>query len=438
MEWYLLLLLFFGTLFVLMMTGLPVAFGFMLINVLAIYLMWGGQIGLGQLTHSIFESVANFALLPIPMFVLMGELTYHSGIMFNALSAINKILGRMPGRLSLVAVLTGTLLAATTGVSMGTVALLGTSLLPDMRKLGYKNSMSLGPILGSGGLAIMIPPSNLAVLFAALGQISIGAVLMSIIVPGLILSVLYMLYIIIRCSLQPSLAPSYETAGLRASEKIMAFVQHVLPIGFIVFMVIGVIFVGIATPSEAAATGALGCLLLALASRGLNWEMLKKSFLGTLRLTVMIFMIITGAKAFGQALAFSGISSSLIDFVGSLGLSPVLLLIGMVVIMVFLGMFMECICMMMISIPLFMPLVHLAGINPIWFAGVLMLSITMAPISPPFGLDLFTMRGVAPPDITMGEIYKAAFPFLVLQALLIGLLIAFPTLVLWLPKMMIG
>ncbi len=435
MEAGAILILIFGSLIVLMASGLPVAFGFLLFNVIASFLLWGGEIGLHQLTLSIQSSIATFVLLPVPLFVLMGEVMYQSGLAPAMIDALDKWLGRLPGRLGLLAVGGGTMISTLTGVSMASVAMLGSVLVPEMEKRGYKKAMTLGPILGSGGLAIMIPPSAIAVLLGAVARISVGRILLGIIVPGLLMAAAYAGYIIIRCWLQPSLAPAYDVTPPSLSEKILATVKHILPLGVIVFLVTGVIILGVATPSEAAATGALGTFIMAAFHRRLTWDVVKKSMVGTVTISTMILMIITGVKAFSQILAFSGASRSVITFVTGLPVSPIFILLGMLAIITFLGMFVDLIAIMMITLPFFMPIVNSLGFDPVWFAIIMMLSLEMAPTTPPFGLILFTMKGVAPDDTTMQDIYAAALPFLGCDLVVLILLIAFPQIVLWLPSL---
>ncbi len=420
-----------------MATGMPVAFCFLLINLVGILLFWGGAPGLELLILTLFTSVTRFTLLPLPLFVLMGEVIFHSGIAPNMLDALDRWLGRLPGRLGLVAVGGGTLFATLTGVSMASVAMLGSTLVPEMEKRGYKKPMSLGPILGSGGLAFMIPPSGLVVLLAALAEISIGKTLMAIIIPGLLMATLYASYIIIRCKLQPSIAPAYDVPPTSLSEKLIPTVRYVLPVGFVIFMVIGVIFLGVATPTEAAATGAIATFILAAGYKRLNWQMVKKSVAGGLKTTLMILMILTGAAAFSQILASSGASRGLAGLAVGLPVVPMVVFIGMQIGVIFLGMFMGASSVIMITIPLFMPIVDALGFNSVWFAVVMMLGIEMGTTSPPFGMSLFVMKGVAPPDTTMGDIYRAALPFLYCDLLAMALITAFPLVALWLPGLML-
>jgi len=436
LEWYLALLLIMGSFIVLMLIGLPVAFCFMLVNIIGVLLWWGGIPALERLIISIFDSVTMFLLLPVLLFILMGEVTLQSGIAPALVDTLDKWLGRLPGRLGLLAVGAGTLFSTLTGEPVASVAMLGSTLVPDMEKRGYKKPMSLGPILGSGGIAMMIPPSSLAVFFGAIGLISIGKILMGIIIPGLMLAVLLAGYIIIRCQLQPSIAPPYEVPPTSISEKLIATMRYVLPIGLVIFMVVGVIFLGIATPSESAASGVLGIFMLAAFYRRLNWEMVKKSFSGTVEIAVMIFMIIAAAKGFGQNLAFTGATKGLAEFTMGLPLAPIVIFIVIQVIVVIMGMFMEPASIIMITLPVFMPVVHTLGFDPVWFAIVMLLNIQLGMLSPPFGMSLFVMKGVAPPDTTMGDIYRAALPFFALNLVGMALIIAFPALALWLPGLM--
>ncbi len=437
MEWWLVFLLIFGSLLVLMALGLEIAICFLLVNVVGVFLLWGGEVGLMQLTYSIADSVATFTLLPLVLFILMGEVMFQSGVVPNMMDALDRWLGRMPGRLSLLAVGGGTLFATLTGASMGSVALLGATLVPEMEKRGYKKPMSLGPILGSGGLAIMIPPSGLAVLLGAIGEISVGKILIAIIIPGLLMAVLYATYIISRSVLQPHLAPPYMVPPIPISDRLIATVRYILPLGFIVFLVTGIIFLGVATPSEAAATGALGTFILAAAYKRLNWRMLKKTLGSTLEVVVMILLIIVGAKAFSQILAFSGATGGLSELATGLPLPPIFIIIAMQIVILFLGMFMSVVAIMMITLPIFVPVVLTLGFNPVWFAVIFLLNIEMATTTPPFGLSLFVMKSVAPPDTTMGDIFRAALPFLYCDAIAMVLIFVFPAITLWLPSIML-
>jgi tripartite ATP-independent transporter DctM subunit len=436
MEWQFVILITLGSLAFLMMTGLPIAFCFLLINMVGMHVFFGGMSGLEQLIGSMYTTLNSFVLLPAPLFIFMGELLFHSGVAPTLIATLDKLMGRLPGRLALLAVLSGTLFSTLTGTSLASTAMLGSVLTPIMEEKGYKKSMSLGPILGSGGLALMIPPSALAVLLGAIAEISIGKILIAIIVPGVLMATIYAAYIVLRCWLQPFIAPAYEVPRITLSEKLVGTVRYILPMGLVLFLVIGVIFLGIATPSEAAATGCVGSIILALIYRRLNWEVLKKSIIGSLSVTSMIFLIIAGATAFSQILAFSGATAGITQLATGLPIEPIFIFIAMQVVLLFLGAFMEPVSIMMVSLPIFVPVILTFGFNPVWFAVIYLLNIEMATTSPPFGLCLFVMKGVAPSNTTMGDIYRAALPFLACDLAAMILIMVFPELALWLPHQM--
>lgn len=436
MEWQFITPLIIGGALLLMLTGLPVAFCFLFISFLGLFFFLGGEVGLRLLAVSILRSVSNVALIAVPLFIMMGEVLFHSGLAPRMIDALDKWLGRMPGRLSLLAVAGGTLFATMSGSSLSGVAMLGTTMMPEMSQRGYKKPMTLGPILGSAGLSVMIPPSSLGVILAFLALVSIGKVLIAIIIPGLMLACVYAVYIIVRCRLQPHIAPVYDAGSVALSDKLIDTVRHILPVGFIIFLVVGVIFLGVATPQEAAATGALGCFLLAAAHRRLNWAMVKRSTIGTIEITGMIFMILCAAKAFSQVLAAAGATRGLIEFTLGLPLSPIFVVVGIMITILIMGCFLDSIAIMMITVPAFMPAVVALGFDPIWFAVLFLLNLEMATTTPPFGLTLFVMKGVAPVDTTMKDIYLAALPFIGCDLIVLALLIAFPAIALWLPGLM--
>lgn len=438
MEWQLALLTIFGGLVIMMALGVPVAFGFLVVNFIGVFLLWGGTSGLEQLILSSYDSVAVLALMPLPLFVLMGEILFRSGIAPTMMDTIDKWVGRLPGRLSLLAVGGGALFSTMTGADIPTIAVLGSVLTPEMEKRGYHKAMSTGPILASGGIAVMIPPSILGVLLGTIGRINIGRILMGIILPGILMTGIYATYIILRCKLQPSIAPNYTVPPSSLPDKLLATAKHILPIGVVIFMVIGVIFLGIAAPTEAAATGAITMLILAAAYRKLNWKVVKASFAATLEITVMLFMIIVGAKTFSQILAYTGAIKGLSALALGLPVAPIFILIGMQLIVLFMGTLMELVSIMMITLPIFVPVILALGFDPVWFAVVYLINITTGSISPPFGLGLFVMKGVAPGNTTMADIYKSAIPFVGLNIIAMAIIMAVPQIALWLPAMMLS
>jgi tripartite ATP-independent transporter DctM subunit len=433
MHWSLMLLFIFGGVTTLMLGGMPVALAFLLIDIAGIIVFFGPT-GLQQLIVSMFSSLATFTLLPLPLFVLMGELLYHSGVGPVIINTVDQWLGRIPGRLSLLAVSAGTLFATLTGTSVGSVAMLGSTLLPDMQRRGYKQPMTIGPIMASGGLAVMIPPSGLAVLLGVIGEVSVGQTLVAIVVPGLLLAFVYAVYIVLRAYLQPSLAPPYEVPKVALHEKMRGLVSYVLPIGIVVFLVIGVIILGIATPSEAAASGVLGTMLLAAYHRRLTLDVLWKSLRSTLEISTMILLIISGATAFGQILALSGASRGLSELAASVQVAPILIIIAMQAVILVMGMFMEVVSIMLITLPIFMPIVKTLGFDPVWFGVLFLVNCEVALISPPFGMSLFVMKAVAPAGTTMSDVYVASVPFVGLIMFVMALIMIFPDIALWLPR----
>jgi tripartite ATP-independent transporter DctM subunit len=301
-----------------------------------------------------------------------------------------------------------------------------------MARRGYSRVMSIGPILGVGGLAMLIPPSALAVLLGTLARIDVGQLLIAGIVPGLILAGLYALLILALVRLAPRLAPAYQVAPVPLLTKVRLLLTDILPMGLVVFLVVGLILLGWATPSEAAAFGAIGVLALAAAFRCLTWPALVRSITGALKVTVMAFMIVLGSATFSQILAFSGASGGMLAFATGFDASPLVMLLVMFGVLLVLGMFMDQLSMMLITVPIFFPLAQTFGFDLIWFAVIVLLALEISFTTPPFGLLLFVMRGVAPPGTTMADIYTSAIPFMACALLLVGLLIWEPRLALFL------
>jgi tripartite ATP-independent transporter DctM subunit len=436
MEWWETILCLIGGLLFLLALGLPIAFSFLLVNFIGSFFFMGGTRGLNLAVQQIFTSLTSFSLAPIPLFVFMGELMLFSGMAKRTLDVLDKWIGRLPGRLSLIVIAGGTLFSTLSGSTIANTAMLGEIMVPEMMDRGYKKPMILGPIVGVRGLAMLIPPSALAVVYASLAQVSVAKVLIGGALPGLMLAALYALYVVTRCMLNSSLAPPYEVAHHRFSEKLQDFLKYVLPLGIIFFLVLGVIFMGVATPTEAAATGALGSIILAAVYNKMNLAILKKSLTGTLHVTVMTFLIIAASKTYSSILAYSGATMGLVSLINNIEMSRFVVLIAMMIILMILGTFMDQVSMMMITIPIFIPIIQGLQFNEIWFAILMLLNLEMAMSTPPFGLLLFVMKGSAPPDTTMGDICKAAAPFLLCDLIVMIILIVFPIIALFLPSFM--
>jgi tripartite ATP-independent transporter DctM subunit len=430
-EWVYNLAFFFGMLMLMMLSGMPVAFGFLTLNILGLYFVMGGT-ALSLLATSAFTSVGQFALIPIPLFILMGELLMRTGLAAKTVDAVDHWIGRVPGRLSLSAVGGGTLFGALSGASMASVAMLGSTLVPEMAKRDYKPTMSVGAILAGGGLAVLIPPSALGVLLGAMAKVSIAKLLLAGILPGLLLASIYFAYFALRAKLQPDQAPPYVAPPTSYREKLNALLS-VSPLLSLIVVVTGFIFLGIATPSESAAMGVVATLVLAAGYRCLTWTAVKAALISTMTTTSMMLLVIVGSSGFSQLLAATGTTSALVTMVGNLDLAPIMMVIVMQLIVLLLGCFIDTISIMLVSIPVFMPIVAVLGIDPIWFSILILVQLELAGITPPFGVLLFVMKGVQQ-HLKVSEIYRAALPIVLIQFLLIAILMVFPGIVSFLPN----
>jgi tripartite ATP-independent transporter DctM subunit len=433
MEWWAYLTIILAVLTVFFLSGLPIAFCFTLFNFIAVYFWMGGFDGFALLTVSAFSSIVSFPLVAVPLFILMGELLFRSGVVAIVLDAVTKWVAGLRGSLSLVAVAAGTLFGTMSGSAMSGVAVLGSTLAPEMRRRGYSKEMSLGPILGSGCLAMIIPPSVLAVLLGSLGQIPVGDLLISGIVPGALLAALYAAYIVLRVRLNPALAPEMADRTHSWRERIQSAIS-ISPVLIVTFMVWGVMLFGIATPSEAAAIGVIGALVVITIYRRLSWEVIRTSLFDTVKITGMVFLIIISASAFSQILAFTGTTAKLVSFASESGYAPTTILIGMMVTMIVLGSFLDELALLMISIPIYMPVVSALAFDPIWFGLMMLLTLEIATISPPYGLALFVLKGVVP-DASMGDVWKASVAYMALSILALTLIMIFPPIATWLPSL---
>lgn len=436
MPWYLALLTLLLLIVGCMAIGMPIAMAFLVTNIIGVMLFMGGIPGLIQIGENSTALITSFALAPVPLFILMGALFFHTGLAQRVFDALDKLLGSLPGRLAYLTVTGGTLFSTLTGNTLANTAMLGALLSPEMQRRGYNKSLSLGPIVGTGGLAMIIPPSGLAVLLGSIAQIDIGKLLIAGFLPGLILAMMFIALITAQVRLDPTAAPSYDIPTVSTSEKIHAFVVNILPMSLIVIMVIGFILFGIATPSESAAFGALGVIILALLFRQLSWKAIEVSITATLRVTGMVFFIIMGSSAYSNLLAFSGASAGLLNWATGFDLQPWVLLLVMFAVLLFLGTFMDQVSMMLITVPIFFPLAAKLGYDPIWFGVIVLLALEMSLMTPPFGLLLYVMLGVAPEGTKISHVVHAAIPYLLCDLVLVVLLMIFPAIALYLPNLM--
>src|SRR5580765_6834662 len=434
MAWYWVALILFGSALGLILLGIPVAIGFFITNVIAAVMFMGGGAGIQQIINNGFGAMTNFALVPIPMFLLMGELFYHTGLATRCFNAADKLLGNVRGRLAYVTLIGGTAYAGPAGSSMGACALLGRLMVPEMMKRGYSKYLSLGPIMGVGGLAVIIPPSALTVLLATLGRTDVGDLLVAGVIPGFVLAGMYGVLIWGWTVVAPDAAPPYAREPVSRREKVRLFFVDVLPMIVIIVFSVLVMVTGWSTPTEAAALGAVSVIVLAACYGDLTWQAFVKSMDGTLRVTVMAFLVILGSATFAQVLAFTGASSGLMNWAIGFDVTPLGMLLVMIGVIIFLGSFMDPLSKMLLTAPIFFPLAKTLGFDLTWFGLIMLLALEMGYTMPPFGLLLFVMKGVSPPGTRMRDIYLAGLPFIACVLLLIILIIYFPSLATWLPK----
>ncbi len=434
MIWSTALIVMFGTLTALLMIGLPVAFAFIGINLLGAQIFLGGGAGLDQMVRNTFAALSTFTLAPIPLFLLMGEILFHTEVAYQAINAVDRLIARVPGRLAIVTIVGGTIFSSLSGSTIANTAVLGSALLPDMLKRGYQPSIAMGPIMATGSIAMLIPPSALAVLLGSLAGISIAKLLIAGIVPGLMMSIVFLGYIIGRCTYNPALAPADEEhRGLSARERWVPFFVHVAPLFGIFLVVVGSILAGWATPTESAALGSVASIVAAIAYRKFTWAGFYKAIMETAKISVMILFIIGASVTFSQILAFSGATDGLLALIKGFGADRIVLVVVMISILLFLGCFVDQVSMIMITLPFFIPLAQTVNIDLVWFGVLMLIAMEISFTTPPFGLLIYVMKGVAPKSITLKQVYIAAFPFIVLEVIVLSLLIAFPTLATWLP-----
>ena len=436
MSWQMASLLLLGGSTILLFIGIPVAFSFIAINLVGAVLFLGGDAGLHQLLRNSSAAMLNFSLTPIPLFILMGEVLFHTGLAVKVIAAVERLIRQVPGRLAVVAVVAGTVFSAISGSTIATTAMLGSLMLPIMLARGYHPTMATGPIMAIGAVDMLIPPSALTVLLGSLSGISISKLLIGGVVPGLILSAAFVVYIIARVSATPALAPATPVDKLSGWARFDPLLRYVLPLVSIFVVVIGAMSGGIATPTESAALGALATMALAAAYGALSLGAVAKALQGTVAISGMILFIILGATTFSQILSFSGATEGIVSAVFGQQLSPFAILTGMMSLLVFLGLFVDQVSMMLITLPVFMPIVQRLGIDPIWFGVLYLICMQLGLLLPPHGLLLMTMRGVAPPQVAMADIFLAVVPYVVLSLILLAVIAMFPAIATWLPAIL--
>ena len=438
MTWWLSALVLFGLLTVLFLTGLAAAFAFFGINIIGAWIYLGKEAGLIQLIRNGIVSITSFSLTPIPFFILMGEVLFHTGVAMKAIDAIDRLIWRVPGRLSVVAVVAGTIFSAISGSTIATTALLGSLLLPQMLKRGYHPNMAMGPIMAIGGVDMLIPPSALTVLLGSLAGISVSQLLIAGIIPGVVLSIMFVAWIVLRAVMDPALAPAFEHEEIPMWDRVRPLIVYVLPLVMIFVVVVAAMSAGWATPTEAAAIGAVATVAVAWIYRALTWSNLMKALLGAAGISGVILFIIIGATTFAQILTFSGATNGMVEAIKSSGFGAWPVLIAMMVILLILGCFIDQVSMMLICLPFFMPLVALYGFDQIWFGVLFLICMQLGLLTPPFGMLLFTMKSVAPKEIEMRQIWSAVTPYVVMGLLALIAVMLIPGLATWLPRKLLS
>jgi tripartite ATP-independent transporter DctM subunit len=425
-----------GLVLIMMAIGLPVAVAFMAANMIGVFIFLGGFIGIEQLVDNASDALSSFLLVTVPLFIMMGEVFFHTGIAGRVFDSLDALFGRVRGRLSYVSVVSGTIFAALSGSAMANTAMMGSLMVPEMVKRGYKLHMAMGPIQGSAGLAILIPPSALAVLLGSLAEINISALLIAGILPGLILAAMYIVVVFVQVRIDPTAAPPYDVDPVPLRQRLKGVAINVLPMGIVIFFVIGFMMLGLATPTEAAAFGVFGAFLLAAIYGRFTWALVRKSMLGTLKVTVMVLFIILASTTFSQIFAFSGATNGIIKWATGFDLAPMLLVLAMFGIILILGCFIDGVSILLITLPVFMPLIKAMGYDPVWFGVIMLIGIEMGGLTPPFGLQLFVMQAVAPPGTRFEQVVRSAVPYLGCNVVIVFMIMAVPAIALWLPSLM--
>jgi len=435
MEWYIILLLGIAILFALFLSGAPIFLAFLFAILVGVYFIIGPA-GFPMFANSILDTVSITSLASIPLFILMGELLFRSGTMDVLFDSIDKLVGRVRGRQYVLVVVLSAVFGALSGVAMAVAAMLGRAIMPGMQARGYDRDIAAGLIVGGASLAPIIPPSLLAIIVGSIADVSISKLLVAGVIPGLLMGGIFLAYVFARIAFNPGLAPksvAAERGDVTASEQIVALVRT-LPFIIVIFAVMGLIMMGIATPSESAATGVVGALLTAAIYRNLSFKMIWSSLMAAATVSAMILAIMAMSKMFTQLLAFTGATSELVQLVANLDVGPTVMLLIMLAVPFLLCMFIDTIAVILLTIPIYQPVVTGMDFDPVWFWLLFLVNITLGAITPPFGYTLFAFKAVVP-DMTISDVYRATLPFVLLFLTGIGLIITFPGIATWLPNL---
>ncbi|MGC9323309.1 MAG: TRAP transporter large permease [Desulfomonilia bacterium] len=427
----------FASLVILLSTGLPLAFVLGGLAMFFAYFLWGPNSMLLVAVQS-WGVMTSYFFVAIPLYVFMANVLERSGLVEDLFSFMEMWFGPLRGGLAIGTIVICTLMAAMTGIVGAAVATMGILALPAMLNRGYDKGMAAGSICAGGTLGILIPPSVITIVYAVTAGVSIGKMFIGGVLPGLLLSGLFIVYIGLRCWIQPEMGPApskEERAKYSFIDKVIAFKTVILPI-LLILGVLGSIYTGIATPTEAAGVGCIGAIISAMVYRRFNWQMLKESVFNTAVVTSMILWITIGARCYISVFSAVGGDELIQNFVLGLEVNRWIILIIMQLILIVLGLFLDEIGIILLCVPIFLPIIQSVGFDPVWFGILFLVNAQMDYITPPFGYTLFYLKGVAPKGMTMGDIYRGVFPFVLLQALGLILCMIFPEIIMYLPDLM--
>jgi len=422
-------------LLLLLTLGFPLFVAFLILNVSGVFLRFGTA-GFGLFANSIYSTATTGALTAVPLFIAMGEIMFRSGAMEVLFDSLDRLVGKIRGRQYVVCILLSAILGALSGAAMAVAGLLGRSLFPAMRKRGYDTQFSAGTILAGASLDPIIPPSVLAILIATIADVSIGKMLIAGIIPGLVLTVIFLVYVLVRVRLNPKLAPdlAVDIADRKTGGSALLALAKMLPSLLVFFMVMGLIMLGIATPTEAAATGVFGALLLAAIYRRLNIRMIIDAFFTAATVASLLLIIMCTAVMFSQLLTITGAASSLGSLVVGLSLPAAIMLFLMLAVPFVLFMFLDQIALMLVLAPIYQPIIKIYGFDDLWFWTLFLIVATVGGLTPPFGYVLFALKSAAP-DVPLEVIYRASWPFVWIIVAGLVVFAVFPDLITFLPRL---
>lgn len=424
-----------GLIFVGLLTGYPMAFTFIFISLLFGYLGMGHRV-VSLMQYQFFALMRDTTLAAIPLFLFMGFVLEQSGLMERMFKALRLLLGRVRGSLYLIVLLVATVFAAATGIVGASVTVLGVMAAPIMMSSGYDTRMSAGAIAAGGTLGILIPPSILLIVMGPVVGVPVSDLFTAAIIPGLMLSTVYVIYTLVRSYLNPELGPPLSMEEIRetsAGEKVRELLLGIVPVTIVIACTLGVIIAGIATPTDAAACGGLASLVLAVAYRRLSWAAFKRCVYSTLVMSAMIMFLLGSANFFGAVFSRLGSANLLTDYLLSLPFSPTVMLLIILAIVFVLGSPLEWIPIVLIIVPIFLPTMVEMGYDPLWFSILIAVTLQTSWLTPPMALSAYFLKGVVP-RWKMGDIYLGMTQFVALQLIVVLLLVLFPQIVLWLPN----